>query len=179
MGRWLTMADDLPFSEPTGTGPPAYVQRAGEIDTDVSLLRFRAKAFTRLWVSGPCSSPRGRSRGSISFPDGRVSGVGEIAADRLSAGLAPRDWRLHSCYLYRARHPRIRVAVAQTPVAGPFECTLAVRGASCTAPCPRGRGRWTYSAWVAPSARSAPLGMLPLAISVEWFARSAPVHRYC
>jgi polyisoprenoid-binding protein YceI len=102
-----------------------------EIDTDVSELRFRAKAFTRFWVQGTMPV----AEGSVRFIDGRVSGDGQIAPDRLSTGLAPRDWHLRSShYLHTARHPRIRVSVADSPLGGPFECTVVVRGASCTVP---------------------------------------------
>jgi polyisoprenoid-binding protein YceI len=101
------------------------------IDPDTSHVRFRAKAFTRFWVRGTMRI----AEGSVRFTDGRVSGNGQIAADRLSTGLAPRDWHLRSShYLHTARHPRIRVSVPDTPVGGPFECTVVVRGVSCTVP---------------------------------------------
>jgi polyisoprenoid-binding protein YceI len=109
----------------------APAQATYEIDTDVSELRFRARAFTRFWVRGTMPV----AEGSVRFTDGRVSGDGQIAADRLSTGLAPRDWHLRSShYLHTARHPRIRVSVADTAVGSPFECTVVVRGASCTVP---------------------------------------------
>src|SRR3954452_22727208 len=112
-----------------GVSTPAYDTYA--IDPDASQFRFRAKAFTRFWVRGTMPI----AEGSVRFTDGRVSGDGQIAADRLSTGLAPRDRHLRSShYLHTARHPRIRVSVAETPVAGPFECTVVVRGASCTVP---------------------------------------------
>lgn len=101
------------------------------IDPDASQFRFRAKAFTRFWVRGTMPI----AEGSLRLSDGRVSGEGQIAADRLSTGLAPRDWHLRSShYLHAARHPRIRVAVTSTPVGGPFTCTVVVRGVSCTVP---------------------------------------------
>jgi polyisoprenoid-binding protein YceI len=112
-----------------GLLPP--VEAMYEIDTDVSELRFRAKAFTRFWVRGTMPI----AEGLVRFTDGRVSGAGHIAADRLSTGLAPRDWHLRSShYLHTARHARIRVSVAETPVGSPFECTVVVRGTSCTVP---------------------------------------------
>jgi polyisoprenoid-binding protein YceI len=75
------------------------------------------------------------AEGSVRFTDGRVSGDGQIAADRLGTGLRPRDWHLRSAhYLHTARHPRIAVSVAETPVGGPFECTVVVRGVSATVP---------------------------------------------
>jgi polyisoprenoid-binding protein YceI len=122
---------DSSVSEPIEPGAMAPVRGTYAIDTDASQFRFRAKAFTRFWVRGTMPI----AEGSVRFTDGRVSGDGQIAADRLSTGLAPRDWHLRSShYLHTARHPRIRVSVAATPVGGPFECTVVVRGTSCTVP---------------------------------------------
>src|SRR3954452_15344156 len=91
-----------------------------EVDTDASELRFRARAFTRFWVRGTMPV----AEGSVRFIDGRVTGDGQIAADRLSTGLAPRDWHLRSSHsLHTARHPRIRVSVGETAVGSPVECT--------------------------------------------------------
>ena len=124
------MADSY-VSEPIEPGGLAPVRGTYAIDTDASQFRFRAKAFTRFWVRGTMPI----TEGSVRFTDGRVSGDGQIAADRLSTGLAPRDWHLRSShYLHTARHPWIRVSVAETPVGGPFECTVVVRGTSCTVP---------------------------------------------
>jgi polyisoprenoid-binding protein YceI len=124
------MADSF-VSEPIEPGGLAPVRGTYAIDTDASQFRFRAKAFTRFWVRGTMPI----AEGSVRFTDGRVSGDGQIAADRLSTGLAPRDWHLRSShYLHTARHPWIRVSVAETPVGGPFECTVVVRGTSCTVP---------------------------------------------
>ena len=103
-----------------------------DIDPEVSQLRFRAKAFAVAWVRGtmPVSS------GSISIRDGRVSGSGEVAADKVTTGLAPRDWHLRSShYLGTARHPRIAVSVDGTGLeAGQFPCTVVVRDTPATVP---------------------------------------------
>jgi polyisoprenoid-binding protein YceI len=103
-----------------------------DIDPEVSQLRFRAKAFALAWVRGtmPVIS------GSVRIRDGRVSGSGEIAADKVTTGLAPRDWHLRSShYLGTARHPRIAVSVDGTGLnAGQFPCTVVVRDTPATVP---------------------------------------------
>jgi polyisoprenoid-binding protein YceI len=122
---------DSSVGAPLEPGVSTPVHGTYAIDPDASQFRFRAKAFTRFWVRGTMPI----AEGSVQFTDGRVSGNGQIAADRLTTGLAPRDWHLRSShYMHTARHPRIRVSVADSPVVGPFECTVVVRGVSSTVP---------------------------------------------
>jgi polyisoprenoid-binding protein YceI len=122
---------DSSVGAPLEPGALTSVRGTYAVDTDASQFRFRAKAFTRFWIRGTMPI----AEGSVRFTDGRVSGDGQLAADRLTTGLAPRDWHLRSShYLHTARHPRIRVSVADSPVGGPFECTVVVRGTSCTVP---------------------------------------------
>jgi hypothetical protein len=73
--------------------------------------------------------------GEIRIADGRVSGAGELAADQIATGLAPRDWHLRSShYLHTAKHRRIRVSVDDVPAsATSVPCTVEVRGVSCVA----------------------------------------------
>src|SRR3954454_15258732 len=122
---------DSSVGAPLEPGVSTPVHGTYAIDPDASQFRFRAKDFTRFWVRGTMPI----AEGWVKFTDGRVSGNGQIAADRLSTALAPRDWHLRSShYLHTARHPRIRVSMARTPVAGPFECTVVVRGTPSTVP---------------------------------------------
>jgi polyisoprenoid-binding protein YceI len=113
----------------TATTPPGGVY---DVDPEGSRLQFRAKAFTVAWVRGTMPV----AGGAIRIANGRVTGVGELAADQVSTGLGPRDWHLRSShYLHTAKHPRIRVSVDNTPVgATSIPCTVVVRGASCVTP---------------------------------------------
>jgi polyisoprenoid-binding protein YceI len=78
------------------------------IDVDRSELRFRAKAFAVMWVSGRIPA----LDGTIHVRDGRLSGSGAIAAQQVDTGLSARDWHLRSShYLDSARHPRITISV--------------------------------------------------------------------
>jgi polyisoprenoid-binding protein YceI len=124
---------DTRITESASISPrPALPDGTYDIDPEVSQLRFRAKAFTLAWVHGtmPVIS------GSIRIRDGRVSGSGEIAADKVTTGLAPRDWHLRSShYLATARHPRIAVSVDDTGLdAGQFPCTVVVRDTPAMVP---------------------------------------------
>src|SRR3954468_9281894 len=122
---------DSSVDAPPQPGVSTPVHGTYAIDPDASQFRFRAKAFTRLWVRGTMPI----AEGWVQFTDGRVSGNGQIAAARLTTGLAPRDWhRRSSHYLHTARHPRIRVSVGETAVGSPSERTVVVRGVSCTVP---------------------------------------------
>jgi YceI-like domain len=110
----------------TDSTPPDGVY---DVDPEGSRLQFRAKAFTVAWVRGMMPV----AGGTIRIANGRVTGVGELTADRITTGLAPRDWHLRSShYLHTAKHPRIRVSVDNAPVrAASIPCTVVVRGASC------------------------------------------------
>ena len=118
------------IAESAGSGtaapPPEGVY---EVDPERSQLQFRAKAFTLAWVNGTMPI----AGGTIRIADGRVSGAGELAADQITTGLAPRDRHLRSShYLHTAKHPRIRVSVDNAPVgAASIPCTAVVRGVSC------------------------------------------------
>ncbi len=117
-------------AESTGSGtastPPDGVY---DVDPEGSRLQFRAKAFTVAWVRGRMPV----AGGTIRIADGRVTGVGELAADQVSTGLGPRDWHLRSShYLHTAKHPRIRVLVDNGPIgATTLPCTVVVRGIPC------------------------------------------------
>ena len=113
----------------TGAPPPDGVY---EVDPERSRLQFRAKAFTLAWVHGTLPV----AGGTIRIADGRVTGVGELAADQVSTGLKPRDWHLRSShYLHTAKHRRIRVSADDVPAsATSVPCTVVVRGASCVTP---------------------------------------------
>jgi polyisoprenoid-binding protein YceI len=122
----------------TATSPPDGVY---EVDPEGSRLQFRAKAFALAWVCGNMPV----AGGTIRIADGRVTGVGELAADQVSTGLGPRDWHLRSShYLHTAKHPRIRVSVDNASAgAAPILCTVVVRGASCVTPFEIGTVEWT------------------------------------
>jgi polyisoprenoid-binding protein YceI len=127
------LVSDTGISEGTSVGPhPDLPDGTYNIDPERSQLRFRAKAFALAWVRGtmPVIS------GCIWVRNGRVSGSGEIAADKVTTGLAPRDWHLRSShYLGTARHPRIAVSVDDTGLdAGQFPCTVVVRDTPTTVP---------------------------------------------
>jgi len=96
------------------------------IDTDRSELRFRAKAFTAVWVSGRIPA----LDGTIHVRDGRLSASGAIAAQQVDTGLSARDWHLRSAhYLDSARHPRITITVEGMPTdAAGSTAEIEVRG---------------------------------------------------
>jgi polyisoprenoid-binding protein YceI len=124
---------DARISESASNGlRPDLPDGTYDIDAKGSQLRFRAKAFALAWVRGtmPVMS------GCICVRDGQVSGSGEIAADKVTTGLAPRDWHLRSShYLGTARHPRIAVSIGETGLeAGQFPCTVVVRDTPTTVP---------------------------------------------
>jgi len=124
---------DAGTSESASIGPrPDLPDGTYDIDPEVSQLRFRAKAFAVAWVRGTMPVVAG----SLRIRDGRVSGSGEIAADKVSTGLAPRDWHLRSShYLGTARHPRIAVSVDDTGLdVGQFPSTVVVRDTPATVP---------------------------------------------
>jgi polyisoprenoid-binding protein YceI len=127
------LVSDARIPKPAAIGPrPVLPDGTYDIDPQGSQLRFRAKAFALAWVPGtmPVIS------GCIYIRDGRVSGSGEIAADQVTTGLAPRDWHLRSShYLDTARHPRIAVSVGGTGLdAEQFPCTVVVRDTPATVP---------------------------------------------
>ena len=103
-----------------------------DIDPELSQLRFHAKAFALAWVRGTMPVISGRVR----IRDGQVSGSGEIAADKVTTGLALRDRHLRSShYLGTARHPRIAVSVDDAGLdAGQFPCMVVVRDTTATVP---------------------------------------------
>lgn len=111
------------------TAPPDGVY---DVDPEGSRLQFRAKAFAVAWVRGTMPI----AGGTIRIGNGRVTGVGELAADQVSTGLGPRDWHLRSShYLHTATHPRIQASVDNAPVdATLIPCTVVVRGASWVTP---------------------------------------------
>ena len=128
-----SLVSDTGITEPASIGPrPVLPDGTYDIDPEGSQLRFRAKAFALAWVRGtmPVIS------GCIWVRDGRVSGSGEIAADKVTTGLAPRDWHLRSShYLRTARHPRIAVSVDDTGLdTAQFPCTVVVRDTPTTVP---------------------------------------------
>jgi polyisoprenoid-binding protein YceI len=110
----------------TATTPPDGIY---DVDPGGSRLQFRARAFTVAWVRGTMPV----AGGTIRITNGRITGVGELAADRVSTGLGPRDWHLRSShYLHTATHPRIQVSVDNAPAgAASIPCVVVVRGASC------------------------------------------------
>jgi polyisoprenoid-binding protein YceI len=110
-------------SVPSGT----YVADAGE-----SGLRFKAKAFTLFWVRGHIPA----KAGTLRIVDGRLSGTGEIAADRIATGVRARDWHLRSAhYLHTNQHPTITLSVQDADIsAGEVACTVTVRGTSSVVP---------------------------------------------
>jgi polyisoprenoid-binding protein YceI len=127
------LVSDARITEPASKGPRRTPPDGTyDIDPERSELRFRAKAFALAWVQGtmPVMS------GCICVRDGRVSGSGEIAADNVTTGLAPRDWHLRSPhYLGTSRHPRIAVSVSDTGLdAVRFPCTVVVRDTPATVP---------------------------------------------
>lgn len=97
-----------------------------DVDTQHSIVRFRAKAFGLMWVNGhlPVSS------GHLEVNASALRGSGELAADAIDTGLGARDWHLRSShYLHTAEHPRIRVELDQATFtdAAPT-CSVTVRG---------------------------------------------------
>lgn len=95
-------------------------------DPERSLLSFRAKAFGLVWVRGQMPAVGG----SIHVADGRLHGVGEVAASRISTGLRARDWHLRTAhYLHTAQHLRIKMSVNDADIAsGRAEFRVVVRG---------------------------------------------------
>ena len=92
------------------SGPTSGAIPAGTYAVDIQRSRasFRAKAFGLMWVRGHIPV----REGSITISDGRISGVGLLAADRIDTALGARDWHLRSAhYLDTGRHPVIRVAI--------------------------------------------------------------------
>ena len=96
------------------------------VDVTRSELRFRAKAFGLVWVRGRMPAVEG----TVHVREGVFSGDGAVAADRISTGLAARDWHLRSShYLHAARHARVAIAVHDAdPATGQADATLTVRG---------------------------------------------------
>jgi polyisoprenoid-binding protein YceI len=112
-----------PYPSAQSIPPGTYVA-----DPDGSQLRFRAKAFGLTWVRGQMPA----IGGTVHVAAGRLSGNGEVAASRLSTGLAPRDWHLRtSHYLHTTRHPRIQMSVEDADIAsGRAKFRVVVRGRS-------------------------------------------------
>jgi polyisoprenoid-binding protein YceI len=128
-----SLVSDARIREPAPIGPrPVLPDGTYDIDPVGSQLRFRAKAFALAWVRGtmPVIS------GCIWIRDSRVTGSGEIAADKVSTGLGLRDWHLRSShYLGTARHPRIAVSLGDTGLeAAQFPCMVVVRDTPSTVP---------------------------------------------
>lgn len=124
---------DIPTSlphPPTGAETSAQDIRDGLFLADCarSELRFTAKAFTLVWVRGrmPAAS------GTIRIQNGKLSGMGEIAATAVSTGVAARDWHLRtSHYLHTRRYPVIRLAVDDADLTtGTACCVVTVRDSS-------------------------------------------------
>src|SRR5581483_6396679 len=101
--------------------PGTYV-----VDPARSGLSFRAKAFALIWVEGQIPAVGGTFR----VADGRLSGSGRLAANRVSTGLRARDWHLRTGhYLHTSRHPEIQVSLEDAEfAAGEAEARIAVRG---------------------------------------------------
>jgi polyisoprenoid-binding protein YceI len=122
---------DIPTSppRPTNSGAETSAQdtRGGLFLADCarSELRFTAKAFALVWVRGrmPAAS------GTIRIRNGKLSGMGEIAATAVSTGIAARDWHLRtSHYLHTRRHPVIRLTVEDADLTtGAARCVVTVR----------------------------------------------------
>lgn len=91
-----------------------------------SRLDFKAKAFGITWVTGHLPS----ITGVIDLRAGRLSGTGEVSAERIDTGLRPRDWHLRTRhYLHASRHPMITLAIRDAAIAaGSAECEVTVRG---------------------------------------------------
>jgi polyisoprenoid-binding protein YceI len=96
------------------------------VDVTRSELRFRAKAFGLVWFRGRMPAVEG----TVHVREGVFSGDGAVAADRISTGLAARDWHLRSShYLHAARHSRVAIVVDDAdPATGQADATLTVRG---------------------------------------------------
>ncbi|MFC9556236.1 YceI family protein [Rhodococcus sp. NPDC056960] len=92
-------------SDPASAAIPAGTYA---VDTERSMVTFRAKAFGLMWVRGRIPV----REGSITISEGRITGTGLLAADRIDTALGPRDWHLRSAhYLHTDKHPTIRVAI--------------------------------------------------------------------
>jgi polyisoprenoid-binding protein YceI len=97
-----------------------------------STLRFKAKAFTLFWVRGSMPAVAG----TLHIRDGKLSGTGTIAADRVDTGVGARDWHLRSShYLHAKRHPAITLSVEDADLAArTADCTVTVRDTSSVVP---------------------------------------------
>lgn len=102
------------------------------VDVQESEVRFRAKAFGLIWVRGTMPI----AEGTVRITDGRLSGVGEIAADAVNTRVAPRDWHLRtSHYLGTSKHPRIRVAADDVELSSKrADSVVTVKGTPGTVP---------------------------------------------
>jgi polyisoprenoid-binding protein YceI len=99
------------------------------VDTAHSDVAFRAKAFGLKWARGHI--PVGTGTIEV-VTDGCLTGHGQLAADQITTGLAPRDWHLRSShYLHTAKHPTITVAINSADFAtGQASCDVTIRDAA-------------------------------------------------
>ncbi|GCE44573.1 COG2353: Uncharacterized conserved protein [Rhodococcus wratislaviensis] len=110
----------------SASSDPAIPAGTYAVDTERSAVTFRAKAFGLMWVRGRIPV----LEGSITVSDGRITGTGLLAADRIDTALGPRDWHLRSAhYLHTDKHPTIRVAIDGADLSsGSVACEVTVRG---------------------------------------------------
>ncbi|GAF42977.1 hypothetical protein RW1_005_00820 [Rhodococcus wratislaviensis NBRC 100605] len=148
------------------------------IDTERSTVTFRAKAFGLMWVRGRIPL----REGSITISDGRITGTGLLAADRIDTALAPRDWHLRSThYLHTDKHSTIEVAIDGADLSSqPVPCEVTVRGPRHPPSCSSDRSRRpTHSAspprrrWIAPPIRCWARGP-ECHVVRTWPSRSSP-----
>ncbi|MEV1292686.1 YceI family protein [Pseudonocardia sp. NPDC049635] len=102
------------------------------VDPAACALRFRAKAFTLLWVRGTMPVVAG----TLHVRGGRLSGEGAVAADRVATGVGARDWHLRSShYLHTKRYPQITLSATDADLGSDtVDCTVTVRGTSRSVP---------------------------------------------
>ena len=123
----------MPDTHSASSDPASATIPAGAyaIDPERSTVTFRAKAFGLMWVRGRIPL----LEGSITISDGRITGTGLLAADRIGTALAPRDWHLRSAhYLHTDKHPTIRVAIDGADLSSQsVACEVTVRGTTAPA----------------------------------------------
>lgn len=95
-------------------------------DPSQSELRFRAKAFGLMWVTGRLPVVGG----TVKIAGGRLSGEGTVSAAKVDTGLAPRDWHLRtSHYLSAKKYPTISMSIENASFpADVVELQIVVRG---------------------------------------------------
>lgn len=102
-----------------------------ELDPSSTELRFRAKGFGLLPVSGTLPAVTGEVR----IAGGRLTAHGTGDATALRTGIKPRDMHVkHKHFMHVAEHPSVELAVDDAALAGTVTAQLTVRGETVELP---------------------------------------------